>query len=530
MPPFTSWFMGADNIGWLIGNECPGGANDMPMLRDPGQRPAGVRPLHAHARGRLRAVPAPGPGAATATGSGTSTAFFDPRCSRGSGCPMRLPAGHVPTRAPRRARSDRHARRVRRAARPGTRLHLRAGSAAVRDDLLDRPTPCAGWDLGRPARPHGGRARRLHRGGRRRGRGRSRPRAGRRRCRRIQAKALRAARRVGAARAGRRGARGGRPDGSTCAPRCWSRPPRSRSPCTGGTSAGRPAPPTRCRRAARRASCCRWRSSLVGTGGPRRPVRRTPAGAGRRDPADERLLAFLGRADRPDWTAPPVRRIPDTERVAAVPRVGPMLTPRADVAEAPARDDRHTSTTVLARAFARARAGEVAAALADLEAARREHWRPARRPPARGAADHPRSTAGSPAASSPRRRPTRRRAAPPARRSPARSAPPRTSAAASWPPHAATPRPPLGHYAAVGVLTARHDDPFRLPWRAGAALAAVRLRPPRRGRRAGARAPRARPRGRLAVRHRPGAAHPRHRRRAHRPDPARCARPAPSWT
>jgi RNA polymerase sigma-70 factor (ECF subfamily) len=32
MPPFTSWFRGADKIGWLIGNECPGGACDMPMI------------------------------------------------------------------------------------------------------------------------------------------------------------------------------------------------------------------------------------------------------------------------------------------------------------------------------------------------------------------------------------------------------------------------------------------------------------------------------------------------------------------
>ncbi len=32
MPPFTSWFRGAENIGWLIGNECPGGSCDMPML------------------------------------------------------------------------------------------------------------------------------------------------------------------------------------------------------------------------------------------------------------------------------------------------------------------------------------------------------------------------------------------------------------------------------------------------------------------------------------------------------------------
>jgi RNA polymerase sigma-70 factor (ECF subfamily) len=32
MPPFTSWFRGSENIGWLIGNECPGDCHDMPML------------------------------------------------------------------------------------------------------------------------------------------------------------------------------------------------------------------------------------------------------------------------------------------------------------------------------------------------------------------------------------------------------------------------------------------------------------------------------------------------------------------
>ncbi|MFC6041507.1 sigma-70 family RNA polymerase sigma factor [Nocardioides hankookensis] len=32
MPPFTSWYRGRANIGWLIGNECPGGARDMPMV------------------------------------------------------------------------------------------------------------------------------------------------------------------------------------------------------------------------------------------------------------------------------------------------------------------------------------------------------------------------------------------------------------------------------------------------------------------------------------------------------------------
>jgi RNA polymerase sigma-70 factor (ECF subfamily) len=32
MPPFTSWYVGPDHIGDLIGNHCPGGSFDMPML------------------------------------------------------------------------------------------------------------------------------------------------------------------------------------------------------------------------------------------------------------------------------------------------------------------------------------------------------------------------------------------------------------------------------------------------------------------------------------------------------------------
>lgn len=33
MPPFTTWYRGAANIGRLIGEKCPGGVHDMPMLR-----------------------------------------------------------------------------------------------------------------------------------------------------------------------------------------------------------------------------------------------------------------------------------------------------------------------------------------------------------------------------------------------------------------------------------------------------------------------------------------------------------------
>lgn len=32
MPPFLSWYRGAENIGRLIGDKCPGGSHDMPML------------------------------------------------------------------------------------------------------------------------------------------------------------------------------------------------------------------------------------------------------------------------------------------------------------------------------------------------------------------------------------------------------------------------------------------------------------------------------------------------------------------
>ena len=32
MPPFTGWYVGADNIGALIGGQCPGGVHEMPML------------------------------------------------------------------------------------------------------------------------------------------------------------------------------------------------------------------------------------------------------------------------------------------------------------------------------------------------------------------------------------------------------------------------------------------------------------------------------------------------------------------
>jgi RNA polymerase sigma-70 factor (ECF subfamily) len=32
MPPFTGWYVGAENIGKLISVQCPGGVHDMVML------------------------------------------------------------------------------------------------------------------------------------------------------------------------------------------------------------------------------------------------------------------------------------------------------------------------------------------------------------------------------------------------------------------------------------------------------------------------------------------------------------------
>jgi RNA polymerase sigma-70 factor (ECF subfamily) len=95
MPPFTSWFKGPASIGWLIGHECPGGPNDMPML-----------PTQANGQ------PAYGLYMRTPDGSFTPfqlqvlelegdrvrhvTAFFDHALFEKFGLPLRLAADHVP--------------------------------------------------------------------------------------------------------------------------------------------------------------------------------------------------------------------------------------------------------------------------------------------------------------------------------------------------------------------------------------------------------------------------------------------------
>ena len=93
MPPFTSWFKGAENIGWLIGNECPGGANDMPMLptRANGQPAYGLymrTPEGDFTPFQLQVLDLDGDRVRHVT------AFFDHSLFERFGLPMRLPADH----------------------------------------------------------------------------------------------------------------------------------------------------------------------------------------------------------------------------------------------------------------------------------------------------------------------------------------------------------------------------------------------------------------------------------------------------
>ena len=94
MPPFTSWFKGAENIGWLIGNECPGGAHDMPMVatRANGQPAFGLymrTPQGDFVPFQLQVVELDGERVRHVT------AFFDLSLFPKFGLPERLPADHA---------------------------------------------------------------------------------------------------------------------------------------------------------------------------------------------------------------------------------------------------------------------------------------------------------------------------------------------------------------------------------------------------------------------------------------------------
>jgi len=95
MPPFTSWFKGAENIGWLIGNECPGGALDMPMLETQanGQPAYGLymrTPAGDFAPFQLQVLELDGDKVRHVT------AFFDHALFETFGLPDRLPADYTP--------------------------------------------------------------------------------------------------------------------------------------------------------------------------------------------------------------------------------------------------------------------------------------------------------------------------------------------------------------------------------------------------------------------------------------------------
>ena len=95
MPPFTSWFRGAENIGWLIGNECPGGAHDMPMIATQanGQPAYGLymrTPGGDFVPFQLQVLELDGDKVRHVT------AFFDHTLFPTFGLPTRLPADHTP--------------------------------------------------------------------------------------------------------------------------------------------------------------------------------------------------------------------------------------------------------------------------------------------------------------------------------------------------------------------------------------------------------------------------------------------------
>ena len=100
MPPFTSWFRGPANIGWLIGNECPGQEHDMPMLSTQanGQPAYGLymrTPSGDFAPFQLQVLELDGDRVRHVT------AFFDHRLFETFGLPARLPAAHIPTTSDR---------------------------------------------------------------------------------------------------------------------------------------------------------------------------------------------------------------------------------------------------------------------------------------------------------------------------------------------------------------------------------------------------------------------------------------------
>ena len=269
MPPFTGWYLGADDHRRADRPAVPGRPPRHADDRDPGQRSARVRPLHA---GRRTATSRRSTSRCCRRSTGEKVshvgAFFDPKLFATFGLPARLPAGSepgdpVPT-------EDRDRRPRRRRPRPGPRMnaalegavellerslgYTRVMLADVRSAQPRRADAVRRLGPAPPARPHGRRARRVHRGRRRAGSRSTR-------CRRpsdpVDSLRDKACALLGAWTAARPASRGGRRPASSTVPSSWRRR-RWRSPCTAGTSPRRPvgvrrSPPTS------RAACCRSR-------------------------------------------------------------------------------------------------------------------------------------------------------------------------------------------------------------------------------------------------------------------------------
>ncbi len=98
MPPFTGWYAGAHTIGELIGNQCPSGVHDMPMLRTTanGQPAFGLymrTPEGDFAPFHLQVLDLDGEQVRHVG------AFFDPALFATFGLPERLPRDYVPPAA-----------------------------------------------------------------------------------------------------------------------------------------------------------------------------------------------------------------------------------------------------------------------------------------------------------------------------------------------------------------------------------------------------------------------------------------------
>lgn len=99
MPPFASWYRGADDIGWLIDTQCPGGPGHMRLIptRANGQPAFGLylRDDDGGYRPFNLPVLTVGPDGVTHV-----TCFFDVRLFETFGLPAALPAGTGPASAP----------------------------------------------------------------------------------------------------------------------------------------------------------------------------------------------------------------------------------------------------------------------------------------------------------------------------------------------------------------------------------------------------------------------------------------------